>query len=700
MLSLAVISGFIVPHTIQSATPEDRYELLLHEYPFTPPAMTARTIRSVALDKHLIIQFTREVDESHIEALAQRGISVLGVVPRNALLVQVPANTDLSGLPDFRWAGPLDPDQKISSLLSRARTAAYAVTEFHLDVDPSVAQQLVADAGGAILERPELPPTTLLVEGNISVFEFLAEADEVAYIYPASEAMISAEQIHYCEGAMTPFGPLAKFVAWSDGWDGPGQGSYSLTYNFTNDPYNQSSAIISAMLEWGLYAEIDFSETLTPNAPDSVQVLWGSDDHSALSGIPGDVFASPFETGHAFLPGGILGGDVHFRSSDLTTRLHELGHALGLGHSENPAAIMYASSNADQLHPDDIAGIQSIYAVPTGPRVAHLNQGNPLTAGNAYEIRWSPGTLTGANVAIYLLKNGVNQGAIISSTPNDGSYSWLVPISFLTSNTYTISIVSTSNPLLSGSSNVSWTIQGVNPVTFASLNVPVVIQDITSSNSIIWAESTVSVPSGLGQLVDVDIGNVGITFGRMQDLVATLLPPNGPGAALMDPFFPTCTTPLTSGVSFGFDTSAPSMIGADCPPVANKFYYPQFVESESPPLAIFNGIDPAGTWRFLLRDDNPDTGASGSLASWSLILKFAAPNIGPFAPVYVDIAAATPGAGTQPRPYTSLVPALDVVADNGTIYLSPATYSDGGLIINQPVTLARRNGTSGTVIIE
>ncbi len=90
----------------------------------------------------------------------------------------------------------------------------------------------------------------------------------------------------------------------------------------------------------------------------------------------------------AYLPppfnGGTDAGDLFFNTSywwqtngttyDLeTVAIHELGHALGMGHSAIATADMYASyGDAKQaLTPDDMAGIQSIYG--TRP---------PETAGN------------------------------------------------------------------------------------------------------------------------------------------------------------------------------------------------------------------------------------------------------------------------------------------------------------------------------
>lgn len=46
--------------------------------------------------------------------------------------------------------------------------------------------------------------------------------------------------------------------------------------------------------------------------------------------------------------------------------LHELGHVLGLGHSNLSSAIMYAYiTNTDALTADDIAGVQSLYGGPS-----------------------------------------------------------------------------------------------------------------------------------------------------------------------------------------------------------------------------------------------------------------------------------------------------------------------------------------------
>lgn len=94
---------------------------------------------------------------------------------------------------------------------------------------------------------------------------------------------------------------------------------------------------------------------------------------------------------HGFFPplnGVTAAGDLHFDEDEAwvlsllaegsptpaaidweTVVLHELGHALGLGHSLVPGSVMYAYYGGVHrvLDPDDIAGIQAVYGIPQGP---------------------------------------------------------------------------------------------------------------------------------------------------------------------------------------------------------------------------------------------------------------------------------------------------------------------------------------------
>nr|BAE42198.1 unnamed protein product [Mus musculus] len=86
---------------------------------------------------------------------------------------------------------------------------------------------------------------------------------------------------------------------------------------------------------------------------------------------------------HAFYPGPGIQGDAHFDEAETWTKsfqgtnlflvaVHELGHSLGLQHSNNPKSIMYPTyrylnPSTFRLSADDIRNIQSLYGAPVKP---------------------------------------------------------------------------------------------------------------------------------------------------------------------------------------------------------------------------------------------------------------------------------------------------------------------------------------------
>jgi hypothetical protein len=367
---------------------------------------------------------------------------------------------DLSGL-ELAGYGSLSAGDKWSSELDRepygdGRTHTFVV-EFHRDV-PRVDRRLVVTGNGLDLpEHPGLTSTHLLVTGTREQVRKLAEWDEVAYIFPAGKELLSRSGIIACEGAANTVAPVGQLTArLGEGWDGPGLNEASLTYSIQSytqklSPEQIEETVVKALAKWSAAAKVQFLRTSSTDGPKNVNIVFGRKDHGdpyPFDG-PGGVLA------HTFYPADVnpepIAGDMHLDEEEnwnigkdidlLSVVLHELGHALGLGHSDVPGAVMYPYYRiSTELTPEDVSAIQSLYAppapaTPPAPPVpivvqitAPASQTTILT--DAVNLSGTASGVTGTPEIKWSLPSGV-AGLATGTMETAGVYRWnaTVPLS-------------------------------------------------------------------------------------------------------------------------------------------------------------------------------------------------------------------------------------------------------------------------------
>ena len=327
---------------------------------------------------HFVLEFPSYPAAPVRSDLARRGIRIVGFRPPASLVVSAGRTVDLAGL-DLQSAGAFAAADKLSPLLDRETPAAYLVQYFG-DVDPGRARDLAASAGLDLLERATLLPGDLLVAGPAAAISRLAARDEVSRILPASLDLLADAPILACGGALSEAGPVADYVAVGRGWPKDAGGAVSLRYFLESltDKIDESlvrGEIERAFREWTRYGNFALEPGTGPAALRSIAVRFARRSH-------GDSY--PFDgsggvLAHTFYPSPPnpepLAGDIHFDADEnwhagtavdlFTVALHETGHALGLGHSDQPGAVMYPYYRfTSALSSDDIAAIQSLYGNP------------------------------------------------------------------------------------------------------------------------------------------------------------------------------------------------------------------------------------------------------------------------------------------------------------------------------------------------
>jgi hypothetical protein len=169
-----------------------------------------------------------------------------------------------------------------------------------------------------------------------------------------------------------------------------------LTYALQNHPEELAPETTRAVLRqafdaWSAVAGLSFEEVDADRATDFV-IGWQVGEHGCGDAFDDAGGPSSNVLAHAFFPppcGGLHAGSLHFDAFErwtdsmfaddgfhlLQVAIHEIGHLLGLKHSQVPQSIMYPAYEAGQLtlHADDIAGAQALYGAVSGAQPLPLS---------------------------------------------------------------------------------------------------------------------------------------------------------------------------------------------------------------------------------------------------------------------------------------------------------------------------------------
>ncbi len=331
---------------------------------------------------HYLVQFRAPVSDNDRDALAQHGAVITASVPDNAVMVAAGDDFTTEGL-NVEYAGRLQPQDKLSPTVQDASDSLTMVVEFHGDVDPADAQALLSEQQLTLLAHPNLAWTHFLVTGKRQAVLDLQSWDEVDYLFPASADLTSGQAVHLCESALSTDGNnTGQYAVVGHGWPKDSSGKATVGYFFSAltglvPAATVKAQVLLALNAWTAYAPLKFQPGAGATALQTINVWFASGDHGDGFPFSSEVLA------HTFYPSNPepIAGDMHFNMDQAwhsgnnvdiyTVALHEAGHALGLGHSDQPGAVMYPYYRLGaQIAAADIAGIQSLYGAVTAAPVA------------------------------------------------------------------------------------------------------------------------------------------------------------------------------------------------------------------------------------------------------------------------------------------------------------------------------------------
>ncbi len=146
-------------------------------------------------------------------------------------------------------------------------------------------------------------------------------------------------------------------------WPSDALGHVNLTYSYNPlsiVPVGGRSSVESAFALWAAVAPLNFVEVPSIGVAGDIEITFSLTNRFPIVGQANSPGLYP------------TAGDIVFFSGSVgilrEVSVHEIGHSLGLGHSEVRDSVMYylQIERPMGLHADDIAGIQRLYGIGVG----------------------------------------------------------------------------------------------------------------------------------------------------------------------------------------------------------------------------------------------------------------------------------------------------------------------------------------------